>query len=345
MHPCTDYSSDPVSDFTDDNQLTFPAFDGLCMQEIESTTYAMNTVVSYRVIGVNAQEAVDLVLAEIDRLENLFSRFRPGSDIHRLNHADAGRPVPISPETAAVLSRGIHLNKLTEGNFNLLVGSLVDLWDFKHAAVAPAESRLNACLETLHAGQPVVDPDNRGSLIRPGQTIDLGGIAKGYAADRCLEILKQHGIRSAFINFGGNVAVIGCRPDGAPWHVGIRHPRSMDRLLGSVAVVDESVVTSGDYERYFIDPSGRRYHHLLNPVSGYPARSGLTSATIIASDGMVADALSTAIFVAGLDKATQYLQSFPGAEAILVDEDLRVNITPGLVSRFTAQEEIQIEVL
>lgn len=343
MHTNTASFPDPASAFADTDLIS--GFDLLPQPVIESTVFAMNTAVSYKVSGANAQESVASALAEIARLENLLSRFRPGSDIHRLNQAPAGSPVSISPETALVLAQGIRLNELTDGYFNMLVGPLVDLWNFKHASAAPEEIRIKACLELVNAGQPVVTSHSNACLASSGQSVDLGGIAKGYAGDRCLEMLKQYGIRSAFFNFGGNVAALGCRPDGTPWQVGIRHPRLNDRLLGAVEVVDQSVVTSGDYERFFFDQSGARCHHLLNPSTGYPARSGLISATVISADGMIADTLSTAIFIAGRDKALQILSHFPDVEAILVDEDQRILITSGLIPRFSVQEEIQIEML
>lgn len=270
----------------------------------EISSFGMNTPITGKAAGWNAQAALDDALAEIVRLEALLSRFRPGSDIHRINQSAGRGPVDISPETMTLLLRAGQIGNLTNGNFNILVGPLIELWDYKHAVSAPAQASIEAVLPLLNRGDLVLDSTRgRAGLRKKGQQVDLGGIAKGYAGDCCLRILRNRGIGSAFINIGGNVAALGCKPDGMPWSVGIRHPLNPAEVLGAVAVSDCSVVTSGDYERCFQDRNGKRYHHILDPRSGYPTVSGLTSATVVAGDGLVADALSTALFVAGLDRS------------------------------------------
>lgn len=313
---------------------------------VETTVFAMNTPVTFRIHGDNVSSVLTTALHEMNRLENLFSRYRPKSEISRLNQSASSGPVDIDHETMTVLSAANHFTESTDGSFNYMIGPLMDLWNFKEAIEPPAEADIQDCMNILYAGLPVLDRvRSRAWLTCPGQSVDLGGIAKGYAGDRCLEIFKHHGIQSAFINLGGNVAALGTRPDGLPWRVGIRHPRQAGNLLGAVEVCSQSVVTSGDYERFFVDSSGRRRHHLLNPHNGYPARSGLTSATVIAADGMAADALSTALFVSGLDAAGSYLSSYPGIEAVLVDEYLRVFISPGLRNRFHPAEGISVQTI
>lgn len=141
------------------------------------------------------------------------------------------------------------------------------------------------------------------------------------------------------------MAVLGTKPDGSPWRIGIRHPRRENSLIGLVSVTDRSVVTSGDYQRYFVGNDGKRYHHILDPFTGYPAESGLVSATIVADSSMAADALSTILFVAGMNKGTALLKSFPGTEAVLVDKNLLVYITKGLKDSFQAAEGVTTEIL
>jgi thiamine biosynthesis lipoprotein len=204
------------------------------------------------------------------------------------------------------------------------------LWDYKQASEPPAKNKIEGVLHLVNYKDLELDAAQRtAGLKSSGQSVDLGGIGKGFASDRFMEIFRQHGIVSAFSNIGGNVSTLGSRPDGSPWRVGIRHPRR-EGLLGAVAVTGKAVVTSGDYERYFIDRKGRRFHHILNPLTGYPAESGLISVTVVADSALTADALSTAVFVAGLERGLAFFSIYPQAEAILVDTRLRVYITRGL---------------
>jgi thiamine biosynthesis lipoprotein len=192
----------------------------------------------------------------------------------------------------------------------------------------------------------MLDPGKRtAGLRRVGQSIDLGGIGKGFAGDRFLEIFKKYGISSAFTNIGGNVAAIGAKPDGSPWRVGIQHPRQENSLIGLVSVADRAVVTSGDYQRYFMGRDGKRYHHILDTSTGYPAESGLVSVTVVAGSSTAADALSTILFVAGMKKGLELLGRFPGAEAVFIDAALGVHVTAGLKQSFQAAEGISANIL
>jgi thiamine biosynthesis lipoprotein len=185
----------------------------------------------------------------------------------------------------------------------------------------------------------------RAFLSRDGQSVDLGGIAKGYAADSILTKMRRDGITSAFTDFGGNVAVIGKKPDGRLWRVGIQHPRKENALLGIVSLSDQSIVTSGDYHQYFWGNGHKRYHHLIDPSTGYPSESGLISASIISSSFFEADALSTAVFLAGKEKGIRLLSHFPDAMAILVDSDLDLYISNRLQACFEPAEGIDIHLI
>ncbi|MDF2571476.1 MAG: rane-associated lipoprotein involved in thiamine biosynthesis, partial [Sporomusa sp.] len=241
-----------------------------------------------------------------------------------------------------VLEHALKYSKISQGLFDVTIGPLVDLWDYKHASEPASDIRIQWVLPLANYRDLELDPVKKtAGLKRTGQSIDLGGIGKGFASDRFMEIFKEHGINSAFSNVGGNVSTLGNKPDGSPWNVGIRHPRQ-DNLLGAVAVTGKAVVTSGDYERYFIDRKGKRFHHILNPITGYPAESGLISVTIVADSAMTADALSTAMFVAGLERGLAILAKEPASEAVLVDEYLKVFVTHGLRQRFQAAEGIKI---
>jgi thiamine biosynthesis lipoprotein len=182
-------------------------------------------------------------------------------------------------------------------------------------------------------------------LRRVGQSIDLGGIGKGFVGDKIVDVFEQFGVSSAYSNLGGNVVTVGSRTDGSPWQIGILHPRQENRLIGAVSVVGETVVTSGDYQRAFTDRQGKRHHHILDPKTGYPSDSGLISVSVIAQKSLTADALSTILFVAGLEKGLQFLRAFPQIEAVFVDADLHVTVTQGLRTRFQSDKGIEVTIV
>ncbi len=309
-------------------------------------SFGMNTEVTYRVFGEKPEEAIDSAMIELTRLENKLSRYIEDSEISRINQSAGRQESEISAETMELLSLAIRLSVITQGLFDVTIGPLVDLWDYKHSHHVPEKSKILTALSLVNYCDLRLNlQEKKAGLNKTGQSIDLGGIGKGYASDRCIEILKEKGISSAFVNIGGNVSTLGNKPDGSLWSVGIRHPRQKGCLLGAVKLTDKAVVTSGDYERYFIDQEGKRRHHILNPNTGYPSESVLISATVIADRGMIADALSTAIFMAGIEKGIGYLQEFPGTEAILMDHDQKIYISAGLKEKFQSVGGMKIIVV
>lgn len=313
-------------------------------QPVQITQEAMGTVMTHRAFGPRAAEALQQVRAEVDRLEGLLSRFRPESDISRLNAAAGQGRVTVHPETVDVLTRAAELSRLSAGSFDITIAPLVALWQAARKSQRPPdESDIRRVLPLVTWRDLELDPESLcAGLRRVGQAVDLGGIGKGYAGDRLVDLLRGCGIGSAFSNLGGNVVTVGARPDGSPWQVGIQHPRREGELIGAVGVVNESVVTSGDYQRYYTDSGGRRWHHILSPVTGYPAESGWISVTIVARCSLVADALSTAVFVAGKEKGLDLLGRQDGIGAILVEADQRICLTLGLQARFRAAEGVQV---
>ncbi len=300
----------------------------------ESIHFAMGTEIMYKVFGTHAQEAVTAAKQEAKRLEGLLSRFLPQSEVSRLNASAGRQAVRLSEEVFEVLNRALGYSQLSQGLFDVTVGPLADLWDYKHATKSPAGTEIQRILPLVDYRDIELDYTNKTARLRhPGQSVDLGGIGKGFAGDRFMELFKEYGVTLAFCNIGGNMSTLGSKPDGSPWLVSIRHPRQ-EGLLGAVAVTGKAVVTSGDYERYFIDDEGRRYHHILNSATGYPAQSGLISVTVIAENGMAADALSTAVFVSGLEKGYALIKKGRQAEMVCVDAKLQVYLTQGIKDCF-----------
>lgn len=300
------------------------------------THRAMGTIMSHRFFGNHLVECQSAIQSEIEILEHLLSRFIPESDICRINQSSGIQAERIAPETVDILIQALNFSRLSAGCFDITIGPLVSLWRNCHSTLQPpAPQAISRILDLISHNDLVVDSSaGSATLIRHGQSIDLGGIGKGYAADRMMEIYREFGIISAFSNLGGNVIALGTKPDGSPWRIGIQHPRNANRLIGSVRVKDRAVVTSGDYQRFFTDNKGNRYHHILDPRTGYPVESGLTSVTVISSSALSADALSTILFVTGMDKGQEYLRNFPGTDAIFVDEESNIVITPGLDGYF-----------
>lgn len=313
----------------------------------QSTAFGMGTVITHKVYGKQAGEALKAAEEESLRLERILSRFIPESDISRINSAAGIKAEEVSSETYDVLSSAVEFSKCCHGCFDVTIGPLVTLWTgVKDTSHPPSVSEINRALSLVdYTGLELNHFDNTVCLKKAGQSIDLGGIGKGYAADKILIVLKKHGILSAYSNFGGNVATIGTKPDGSPWQIGIQHPRCEDKLIGAVSVVNQSVVTSGDYQRYSIGHDGKRYHHILNPATGYPSESGLISVTLVADSSTEADALSTILFISGMEKGIQILKSFPGTEAIMIDMNASVYITRGLKDCFHSGQNVDLNII
>jgi thiamine biosynthesis lipoprotein len=247
----------------------------------EAVHTGMGTEMAHKAFGRYSVNALQAIEEEAKRLECMLSRFQPGSDVSRINRSAGIKQEKVSPETCEILSRALECSVISQGLFDVTVGPLVDLWDYKHASEPPEDSRIKEVLPLVdYNGLKLDAATEKAGLKNPGQHIDLGGIGKGFAGDRFMEIFKKYGVTSAFSNIGGNVSTLGNKPDGSPWRVGIRHPR-LNGLIGVVEATGKAVVTSGDYERYFFSKEGRRFHHILNPVTGYPAGSGLVSATVV----------------------------------------------------------------
>ena len=264
------------------------------------------------------QQAIDRAFDEMSRLESLMSTHLPGSEISKLNEQAGKGYTRLSPEILDVLQAAIVWSQQTGGAFDISIGPVVKLWRFadeKPTVPSPAllEQAVNAVdYKNIHIDEVMV------RLNKPGMALHLGAIAKGYAVDRAMAVLKENGIQNAMINAGGDLTVIGARALNKPWKIGLQHPRKPENIIASFNLAEGSVATSGDYQRYFLHDK-KRYHHILNPEDGQPAR-GLISATVITALTMDADALATAVFVLGAEKGIQLLDSLGGAEGMVILE-------------------------
>lgn len=294
---------------------------------------AMDTFMTLTACGAHRTEALDAVEAEIRRLDALLSTGNPDSEIATLNRTGSGA---LSADARALVERALELYGETGGRFDITVYPLMELWGFTGGAHrVPGDAEIAALLPAVGADQLDYDPDTGELVLGAGQRIDLGGIAKGYTSQRAMELYRAVGVTSGLVSLGGNVQCLGARPDGTPWRIGIQDPWGADGAMSAVVeVVDQAVVTSGGYERYFTDEAtGVTYHHILDPATGVPARSGLASVTIVSPDGTLADGLSTALYIMGLDAATDYWRAHSGQfQAIFIDDAGKIHATEGLAS-------------
>ena len=294
--------------------------------------FAMDTSMQITVYGPNEEEAASAVVGEINRLEQLLSRTRENSQVSLLNsHAGDGTPVELSGELCDLLALSKEYTAQTQGTFDITVAPLMDAWGFTSDSYrVPSQAELDALLPLADSQNLLVDPQaDTAQLLQGGMAIDLGGIAKGYAAGQCVDLLRSYGVESALLQLGGNITAMGTRYDGKPWQVAVRDPQRGDAYVCVLPLQDVTASTSGGYERYF-EADGVIYHHILDPDTGYPARSGLLSVTVISQDAPRNDALSTALFVMGEQAALDFWRTDGGFEAVLVCDDGRVLVTEGL---------------
>ena len=311
---------------------------GCAQRGAEREFFAMDTVMQLRAYGPMAEAALAEAEAEIYRLEGALSCRDEHAALTRLNEAGVG---PVSEETAAQLRAALTLCEKTGGAYDPALGALMQTWGFSTGAYCVPEP--DALAEAMQrSGSGLVQLDGTSVTLTNGAQLDLGGIAKGYAAGRVRAILQEAGIASAIISLGGNVAAIGKKPDGSAWTVGLQDPDDPEAYFGTVSIEDACVVTSGAYQRYF-EQDGVRYHHILNPATGCPAESGLNSVSVVAADDTLADALSTALFVMGLDAGAEFQKrSGLSFEAVFVTDDGAAWITPGLAGRYRSDRPYQI---
>ena len=292
--------------------------------------YAMDTVMSITAYGKKAEEAVEAAAAEILRLDALLSTGEETSEISLLNAAGT---YEVSEDTAAIIEEACVIYEETGGLFDITVYPVMQLWGFPtQEYYVPADEELAAALELVDGS--LVDMDGYAVTLGEGQQVDLGGIAKGYTSNRVMEIFEEYGIKSGMVSLGGNIQTLGKKTDGTSWKIGIQNPdtESSESVLLVLEVEDRAVITSGGYERYF-EEDGETYIHIIDPRTGYPADTGLESVSIISENGMLADALSTSLFIMGLDDAIEFWRSSAGDfEMIIVTEEKEIYITEGIAS-------------
>jgi thiamine biosynthesis lipoprotein len=273
------------------------------------------------------ERAVEAVLGEMRRVDALMSHYKPESQLSQINRRADREAVRVDPELAQLILRAARLSELTGGAFDITYASVGYLYDYR-AHTRPTDAEIAAGLGAVDWRHVIVDPQaSTVRFSRTGVRIDLGGIAKGYAVDRAIAIVQDMGIVHASVTAGGDSRIIGDR-FGRPWIVGIRHPDDPDRVIARIPMVDASISTSGDYERYF-DEGGERYHHIIDPGTGRSAGE-LRSVTIIGPDATTTDGLSTSVFVLGPERGLELVEKLGDVDAVIVRRDGKVLYSSGL---------------
>ncbi|MDR1219173.1 MAG: FAD:protein FMN transferase [Treponema sp.] len=296
---------------------------------------ALGTVCTVNLYEAGSRSVYNEIFSRFREIEDRMSINKDGSEVDAVNAAAGVAPVRVSEDVFEVVEASLRYAELSDGAFDPSVGALVKLWGIgSDDARAPAQEEIDAVLPLVNYRNVALDKDKRTIFLsQPGMTLDLGGIAKGYAADEAVKIIKKHGIQSALIDLGGNIFVYGKRNGKKTWRIGVQDPLGeRNKGLGVVEIEgDATLVTSGVYER-FLEIDGKRYHHILSTRDGRPVNNGLLSTTIIAKTSMDADALSTAVFALGYEKG-EALAISRGVEAIFVFEDKTVRATAGVFGR------------
>lgn len=319
------------------------------LQEYQRDNFVMDTLIHIQVYAPDQEtgrQALDAAFGEFRRIADLSDQFAEKnlpdpdiSDVYRVNKNAGIKPVQVSDDTLVMLQKSQYYACLTQGAFDHTVGPLMDLWGFgqEHYQV-PKDAELKAALALVGYQRLVVNRQEKTVFLPDqGMKLDLGGIAKGYATDQAVGKLRQIGIKSALINAGGTIYALGCKPDGSPWKAGIQDPRDKNKIIAVIKVKDTALASSGDYERYFIE-DGIRYHHILDPSTGKPAGQ-LMAATIAGASAAEADLLSTALFVLGHQSGTELLNKLSDIQAVFVDENKNITITPGLKNQIEWMED------
>jgi thiamine biosynthesis lipoprotein len=276
---------------------------------------------------VQGELALDAVMENMRRIDRLMSHYRPDSQLSQINIHGADGPVVVDPELFELIRTSIHFSEISEGAFDISYASVGYLYDYARH-LRPTEKEIVAALPGVDYRNLVLDaPRHAVGFARPGMRIDLGGIAKGYACDRGVEILQRYGIRNAIVTAGGDSRLLGDRR-GRPWVVGIRHPDDKNRVVLSMPLSDVGISTSGDYERYF-DEDGVRYHHIIDPKTGH-SPSGVRSVTIIGPTATDTEGWSKTVFIKGPVEGLRLIEQYPGLDAVIVDKDGKVWYSKGL---------------
>lgn len=309
-------------------------------QEASTQVFAMDTYMNLKAYGKNAQKAVDDAKSEIERLDKLWSAVDENSEIYQLNQK---KKMKVSDETLELIEFAKKKSAQSGDAFDISIYPIVELWGFPTQKYrVPSDSEIKSLLKNVDCQKIKVNKKTNVVTLEKNMKIDLGGIAKGYTSQRIAKVYKEDGVKSGVISLGGNVQAIGKKTDGSYWKVGVQSPDDTQSMIGAYEADDESVITSGAYERYF-EKNGKIYHHIIDPATGKPSEKDLKSVTIISKNGTLSDTMSTTLFVMGKDKAISYWKKHSSEfNMILVDKNDKIYISQGIEGRFSSENTYEV---
>ena len=305
--------------------------------------FAMDTYMNIRYFTYENADCTKKLQSEIEYLESIFSVTAPKSDISKIN-SNAGRFTAVSEDTAALVKRAAEISEMTEGSLDITVYPMLKEWGFTTGNYKiPEQTTLNDLLK--NTGYHNIALEDNKIKIPENFAVDLGAVAKGYTGDKLCDIFRKENVKSALINLGGNVQTVGTKPDGSLWKVALKNPADTEKEVCVLSLSDKAMITSGGYERYFVGKDGKQYWHILDPKTGYPSDKGLLSVTVIGEDGTLCDALSTALFVMGEEKAKAFVKTQSKTDVILINRDMEIFITENLKDHIKMLDNFRYQII
>ncbi|WP_105248707.1 FAD:protein FMN transferase [Streptococcus suis] len=301
----------------------------------------LHTVVQLSIYHENQEEAMDEAVSYIKEMESLLSTNLEGADAYRINQAAGKEAVKVDERTFEVIETAIDRSKESQGLFDISIGAVSNLWKIgDEDARKPSDEEIKAALPFINYKDITLDKEKKTVFIKEGMMLELGAISKGYIADKVRELFASKGITTAIINLGGNVVVMGDSPTTQNgWNVGVQDPDQVrGATVGSVPGTHDSVVTSGIYERY-LEVDGVKYHHILDPKTGYPVENDISGVTVFSKTSIQGDALSTTLFLLGVEKGLDFINQIDGVEAVFIDKEQGVHLSDGLKESFELTNE------
>lgn len=298
--------------------------------------YSLGTIIQLKVYGRRAKKATEEAIEKLNEIDDKMSAFKDYSEISKINTYAGKEPQIVSNDTYFVIKKAVEYCSLSKGAFDITIRPLVNLWGIgKTDARVPVNNEIEESRKLVNYKDIVLNENNNSIFLKnQKQEIDVGGIAKGYAADEVKNILIKNNIKNAIIDLGGNIFALGKKEDGTPWRVGIQDPlKSRGEFVGVITAINKSIVTSGNYEKYFIQ-EGKTFHHIINPSTGYPSESDIISVTIISDYSIDGDGLSTGVYIMGIDKAIKLIEGINGVDAIFITKDKEIHVTSGIKENF-----------
>lgn len=313
------------------------------METNERNIFAMDTFMTLKAFGKNAEKALADAEKEIFRLESLFNINDENSDIYKINK-NAGNKVKVCADTIGMINQVNEISNITNQAIDITVFPIVKEWGFTtNNYKIPDDEKLNELLKNVDYRKITIEKDY--ITIPENYSIDVGAVAKGYTSDKIIDIFKKNGIKSAIVNLGGNVHTVGLKENGDKWKVAIKNPIDTSNNICVVEIENKCVITSGNYERYFVGKDGKKYWHIIDTKTGKPANNGIISSTVIGDNGTICDSLSTATFVMGTEKALEFAKENADLDFIFVTEDMQIYCSKNIVSAIKKNNNYKIVII